>query len=431
MIQKFKAAGPLSGEVRVPGDKSISHRALMLSGLAAGVSHIEGLSPGLDVASTGACMRALGAVIETGKAGALKVQGAGKQGLAAPESALDAGNSGTTIRLLSGILAGQRFTSTISGDQYLVRRPMKRVIEPLEMMGATVESAPGGHPPLTIHGGDLEGITYYLPVPSAQVKSCVLLAGLFAGGETRVVESVPSRDHTERMLPLFGVKVTVDSLEVCVRGGSSLSACDTVVPGDPSSAAFFAAAAVLVPGSRVLLPNLTLNPTRAAFYEVLARMGARIERLNERSSAGEPVADLELSFSELKAATVEGAEVPSLIDEIPILAVVATQAHGITRIRDAGELRVKETDRIRAIADNLRAMGASVEEHAEGLDIEGPTPLAGCALDSYGDHRIAMAFSVAGLIASGETVIQDAGCADISFPGFYDLLRGLYRETQA
>ena len=428
MIQKFKAAGPLSGEVRVPGDKSISHRALMIAALAEGTSRIQGLSPGLDVTSTAACMRELGASFEPGQAHELIVRGTGKHGLKAPETELYAGNSGTTIRLLSGILAGQRFTSRISGDQYLVRRPMKRVIEPLEMMGAGIESGPGGHPPLTIHGGDLEGITYYLPVPSAQVKSCVLLAGLFAGGVTRVVESVPSRDHTERMLPLFGAPVRVDGLESSVEGGARLSACDLIVPGDPSSAAFFAAAAALVPGSRVSLPNLTLNPTRAAFFEVLRRMGARVERLNERNSAGEPVADLEVSFSSLKSATVEGAEVPSLIDEIPVLAVVATQAHGVTRIRDAGELRVKETDRIKAIAGNLRSMGAAVEEHADGLDIEGPTPLAGCALDSFGDHRIAMAFSIAGLVASGETVITDAGCADISFPGFYSLLRGLHRE---
>lgn len=428
MIQKFQKASALRGRIEVPGDKSISHRALMLAALAVGESRIEGLSPGLDVASTAACLRALGVRIEAEGKNTFIVQGAGPGALKATGGMLDAGNSGTTIRLLSGILAGQPFESRIGGDKYLNRRPMRRIIEPLEAMGARIEYGEGGLPPLTIRGGGLSGITYLLPVPSAQVKSCVLLAGLFAGGETEVVERMPSRDHTERMLPLFGVGVRVDGLRVSIEGGQTPSACNLTVPGDPSSAAFFAAAAALVPGSEILVRNITMNPTRAAFFDVLERMGVRIVRHAERSGAGEPVADLEISHGSLKAVEVGGAEVPSLIDEVPVLAVVAARAEGVTRIRDAGELRVKETDRLAALARNLTAMGAKVTETADGLDIEGPTPLNGAELDSFGDHRIAMAFSVAGLVAGGETVIRDAACADISFPGFYDLLRGLCRE---
>ncbi len=423
MNKLITSAGKFSGTVRVPGDKSISHRALMFSAMAGGESALTGLATGRDVASTAACLRALGADIgqPDGGVGAVKVLGHGGGRFARPADVLDAGNSGTTIRLLSGILAGQEFAVTISGDKYLRRRPMKRVLDPLAAMGAVIDSR-GGLPPLTIHGGGLSGIEYKLPVPSAQVKSCVLLAGLFAAGATTVVESMPSRDHTERLLPIFGVPVERGRLRCTVNGGAAPRAASLTIPGDPSSAAFFAAAAALVPGGSVLLENICLNPTRAAFFDVLEEMGAVVERLGRRSEAGEPVADLRVAHGALKAFDIGGSIIPSLIDEVPVLAVLAALAEGTSRIRDAGELRVKETDRLKAVADNLSRMGAAVRELPDGLEIDGSARLAGARIDSYGDHRIAMAFSVAGLVADGDTVIRDSSCADISFPGFYSEL---------
>ena len=414
-----------SGRISVPGDKSISHRALILSAIARGVSTIRGLATGEDVASTASCLKALGVEITKSANGPLRVRGAGEQGLTRPTAVLDAGNSGTTIRLLSGILAGQPFSSTITGDRYLRQRPMGRIIEPLAQMGARISSADNCLPPLEIAGGALKGITYQLPVASAQVKSCVLLAGLFASGRTTVVEKVPSRDHTERMLALFGTEVAREGLSVSVEGGARLSATDIDVPGDPSSASFFAAAAAIVPGGRVRIDNLCLNPTRAAFFETLAGMGARIEKINQRTQAGEPVADLVVEHGELSGCTVGGATLPSLIDEIPVLAVLATQANGLSTIRDAAELRVKETDRIRAVCENLSRMGARVRELPDGLQVKGPTQLQAATIDSFGDHRIAMAFSIAALVASGETAIENAACADISFPDFFLTLRQL------
>jgi 3-phosphoshikimate 1-carboxyvinyltransferase len=424
MNQTIKFTRKISGTVRVPGDKSISHRALMFAAMATGDSELTGLATGKDVASTAACMRELGAGIDELGTGVVKVRGVGGGQFIRPEVALDAGNSGTTIRLLSGILAGQDFATTISGDKYLCRRPMKRVIDPLEAMGARIDSE-SGLLPLTIHGGGLRGMEYALPVPSAQVKSCVLLAGLFAEGDTTVVESMPSRDHTERLLPVFGVNVECDNYRCTVSGGATPQAARVTIPGDPSSAAFFAAAAAIVPGGEVLLENICLNPTRAAFFDVLEEMGAKVERLNVRSGAGEPVADVRVAHGELKACSVGGSVIPSLVDEVPVLAVLAALAEGTSRISDAGELRVKETDRLKAVADNLGRMGVSVREMPDGLVIEGPAQLAGADINSYGDHRIAMAFSVAGLVARGETVINDASCADISFPGFYSELNRL------
>jgi len=425
MNESLHKCDRFSGQINVPGDKSISHRALMLAGIAQGTCTIRGLATGKDVASTASCLKGLGVEITKSAPDTMCVRGAGEQGLTRPAAVLDAGNSGTTIRLLSGILAGQPFNSTITGDRYLCRRPMGRIIEPLQQMGAKISSADNGLPPLEIEGGILQGITYHLPVASAQVKSCVLLAGLFASGRTTVVEKVPSRDHTERMLPLLGVEVEKEGLSVSVEGGARLSATDINVPGDPSSAAFFAAAAAMVPGGRVRIDNLCLNPTRSAFFKTLARMGARIEKTNERIQAGEPVADLIVGKGELSGCTVDGAIVPSLIDEVPMLAVLATQANGVTAIRDAAELRVKETDRIRAVSENLSRMGARVREFPDGLEIEGPTQLQAARIETFGDHRIAMAFSVAALVASGETVIENAACADISFPNFYLTLRQL------
>ena len=425
MTEIVSSTRSFRGTLRVPGDKSISHRALMLAGLAKGASRISGIATGKDVASTAGCLRALGVEVERLDPAGTSVAGVGLAGLKEPAADLDAGNSGTTLRLLSGILAGQGFTSRIGGDVYLNRRPMKRIIEPLERMGARVECAAGGLPPLAITGGNLRGIEYRLPVASAQVKSCVLLAGLFAAGRTTVIEDIPSRDHTERMLALFGVKLERDGSAVSLEPGAKLLACELTVPGDPSSAAFFAAAAALIPGGGVILENICLNPTRAAFFDVLEGMGARVERRNRRSEAGEPVADVVVGHGELKASNVGGSILPSLIDEVPVLAVLAACAQGKSEIRDAAELRVKETDRLKAVALNLARMGAKVTELPDGLRIEGPARLAGCTIDSYGDHRIAMAFSVAALAAEGETVIGDSACADISFPGFYVKLREL------
>jgi len=425
MKESLRQCERFSGRISVPGDKSISHRVLMLASIARGVSTIRGLSTGKDVASTAGCLKALGVEITRPATSLVRVCGAGERGLVQPAAVLDAGNSGTTIRLLSGILAGQPFKSTITGDKYLCRRPMGRIIEPLARMGARISSADNGLPPLEITGGSLKGITYQLPVASAQVKSCVLLAGLFASGRTTVIERAPSRDHTERMLPLFGTEVAREGLSVSVEGGARLSATEISVPGDPSSAAFFAAAAAMVPGGKVRIDNLCLNHTRAAFFEILAGMGARIEKMNERTQAGEPVADLIVEHGQLSGCTVDGAILPSLIDEIPLLAVIATQANGLSTIRDAAELRVKETDRIRAVCENLSRMGARVREFPDGLDVEGPAQLKAATVDSFGDHRIAMAFSVAALVASGETVIENAACADISFPNFYLTLRQL------
>ncbi len=425
MAQAFHRASRFAGRVTLPGDKSISHRALMFASLAEGASHFRNLATGRDVESTAGCLRALGSWIETGPEGLTRVEGRGLEGLDRSDRPLDAGNSGTTMRLLAGILAGQAFESTIDGDVYLRRRPMRRVVEPLEAMGAQISTGPDFLPPLAIRGGNLTGISYRLPVASAQVKSCVLLAGLYARGKTEVLESVPSRDHTERMLPLFGAALERRELVTAVTGGQRLRPADFTIPGDPSSAAFFAAAAAMIEGGEVLLEGICLNPTRAAFFAVLEKMGARLELREERQEAGEPVADLLVRRGSLTAVTVEGAVVPSLIDEVPVLAVLATQARGVTRIRNAEELRVKETDRLKALAVNLRALGATVTELPDGLEIEGPANLTGTTIPSFGDHRIAMAFSVAGLVAEGETAIEDPGCAEISLPGFYPLLREL------
>ncbi len=370
------------------------------------------------------------------------LEGPGIAGWQAPAAPLDAGNSGTTMRLLLGLLASRPFTATLTGDASLCRRPMDRVVEPLRRMGARISGREGGRrAPLTIRGGGLRAIHHDSPVASAQVKSAILLAGLFAAGRTSVREPALSRDHTERLLPLFGVAVERDGLLVAVDGGQILAApARLAIPGDPSAAAFYLAAALLCPGSRITLQGVGVNPTRTGFLEVLQAMGARVrvEAVRELqpgggpagSSAtaggpGEPVADLTAESSELRAVDVGGDLIPRLIDEIPILAVLATQARGTTRIRDAAELRVKETDRLTAIAEELRRLGARVDEHPGGLDIHGPTPLRGAVVSSRGDHRMAMALAVAGLVAAGETVIAGATSAAVSDPGFFSNLRRL------
>lgn len=410
----------LRGRFTVPGDKSISHRALMLAAIAEGESHITGLAIGADVQSTKACMQQLGVEMEASD-NALIVKGRGASGLRASARPLAAGNSGTTMRLLSGILATQPFSTTLLGDASLSRRPMRRIIAPLELMGAKIEAAAEGTAPLTIHGGALQGITYEMPVASAQVKSCVLFAGLHAAGETTVIEPRATRDHSERMLRAMGAELHGDGTRVRVAR-SRLQGASLAIPGDFSSAAFLLAAALLLPQSEALLLNINLNPTRIALLEVLNQMGATLMPTALRNTDSEPIADLHVRTQRLHGVKVNEAIVPQLIDEIPILAVLATQAEGETVITGARELRVKESDRLAALATNLRAMGAQCEELPDGLIIQGPTRLHGAVLDSFYDHRIAMAFAIAGLRAEATTTILHSECVDISFPGFFELL---------
>ncbi len=416
----IKSKSRIAGEITVPGDKSISHRALILAAMADGESRINGLSTARDVQSTRQCLLDLGVRMKV-DADALRVTGKGKYGFKAPKKTLDAGNSGTTIRLLSGVLAAQKFISTITGDASLRNRPMRRIIEPLENMGATIESA-SYKAPLTIQGGPLRSIDYASTIASAQVKSCILLAGLYANGITRITEPTPSRDHTERMLEAFGVQAQYSLGGAGVKGPANLQATEIVVPGDISSAAFFLVAASLLPDSEISLLNIGINPTRLGIYDALLAMKANIHMSPAQVINMEPRADILARSSQLFSATLAGSMIPRIIDEIPVLAVAATQATGTTVIRDAAELRIKESDRIAAVAENLQKMGANVRETKDGLVITGPTPLKGAEIDCHDDHRIAMSFAIAGLIARGETVIKGAECVEISFPGFFQLL---------
>jgi 3-phosphoshikimate 1-carboxyvinyltransferase len=427
MIQSVKRASSLSGSVKLPGDKSISHRYAMLASLADGRSQIRHFASSRDCHSTLDCLRALGVEIsEDGDT--VLIGGRGLLGFRAPGGLLDAGNSGTTMRLLSGILAGQPFQSTITGDDSLRKRPMGRVIEPLRLMGAVVLSGDQGRPPLTIRGGRLSAVRYPLPVASAQVKSCVLLAGLYADGVTAVEEPVPTRDHTEIALREFGAEVRQEGSWVEVEPAPKLAARSLDVPGDLSGAAFFLVAAAIVPGSRLGLSGVSLNRRRRALLDYLVSAGLDVTVENESVQAGEARGDLSVRFAEralLKGLPpIRGALTAALIDEIPVLSILGAQAAGVLEIADARELRVKECDRISAIAGNLRAMGAEVEERPDGLAVSGGRPLRGADVLTEGDHRIAMAFAVAALAAEGETKIHDAECADISFPGFFETLEG-------
>lgn len=424
MDQHFQAAKQMRGSVYVPGDKSISHRAIMFGALANGETTITNPGPGQDVRSTLSCFLQMG-VKHRLEQHQLSVFGLGTNGLIAPQTDLDCGNSGTTMRLISGILAGQNFNSTLVGDSSLSARPMTRIIKPLEQMGAKIQASSKGTAPLQISGTAIEPTHYQSPVASAQIKSCVLCAGLFASGRTSVTEPALSRDHTENMLPAFGVAVERDSLTVSIDGKADLSPSHVDVPGDISSAAFLMVAAAILPDSEVLLHNVGMNPTRTGIIDVLETMGVRLEKTNSRIMQGEARSDLIVRSSSLKATEISGDLIPKLIDEIPILAIAATQAEGKTVIADAHELRVKETDRIAALETNLRAMGVELEVWEDGFSIEGPQKLNGAKLKTFHDHRIAMAFSIAALIASGETCIQGAECAEISYPGFYDTLKGL------
>lgn len=417
-------ASSFRGTFRVPGDKSISHRLAILAALAEGRSRLLGFSPAADCLSTLSCLEALGVEVElsqTSTGPRVEIEGRGFEGLGQPRSPLDCGNSGTTLRLLSGVLAGRPFGSTLTGDPSLRRRPMQRVAEPLRAMGADIWLADGGRPPVSILGASLRPIDWRPDVPSAQVKTAVLLAGLQAAGLTTVRETVPTRDHTERWLPLFGASLTRAEGEVSVRGPARLSPLSCHVPGDASSAAFLLIAALLLPGSEVKLEQVLLNPSRAAFLRVLREMGAGLEWRVEAESP-EPVGWIRARSSELRARDLDPAELPSVIDEVPALAVALALANGTSRVRGAAELRVKESDRLQALAEGLTRMGAAVEERPDGLVISGPCRLRGATVRSFGDHRIAMALAVAALTAEGPTRIEGASCVSISFPGFFELL---------
>jgi len=421
-----RPARNIRGSVRLPGDKSISHRYAMLAGIAEGPSRLENYSTGADCASTLGCMRALGVKWERKPDGdnVIEVQGSGMS-LTAPSRALDCGNSGSTMRMLSGIASGQRFTSEMIGDASLSRRPMERVIKPLSAMGAQIASREG-KPPLHITGGSLKAIDYKIPVASAQVKSCLLFAGLFADGETCVEEPLRTRDHGEVALRAFGVhldrKNAAAGNEVRVRGGQRLRGLETRIPGDLSSAAFFLCAAGLFPGSELTVPSLLMNPTRARLLDILVQMGLRISVTQLEEINGELVGTLQVEGGKLKGARISGGDSAALIDEIPVLAAIAPFTEQGIEVRDAKELRVKESDRIAAVATNLRKMGATAEEFEDGLKIPGGQSLHGAELDSFDDHRIAMAFAVAALRASGETVISGAESAAISYPAFFQTL---------
>lgn len=424
---KIRRAPTIHTELEVPGDKSISHRAVMLAAMSNGACVIRGFLPSEDCLCTVAAMRALGIEIENADETTLIVHGKSRV-FTAPKTAIDCGNSGTTMRLLAGLLAGQPFRSRLTGDASLSKRPMRRVMEPLAKMGATFTAeGKDGRPPLVIEGGDLQPIEFLSPVASAQVKSAVLLAGMFAKGKTSVTEPSQSRDHTERMLEYFLVRPQKNALTVTLHGGQTPESRDFQVPGDISSAAFWLVAAAAQPRSQLLVKNVGLNETRTGVLAVLLRMGAQIREVVENAQA-EPLGVIEVRGARLKATEIFGKEIPNLIDELPILAVAAALALGTTTIRDAGELRVKETDRLAAIATNLRAMGGQVQETEDGLLITGGVPLQGARLDSFGDHRIAMAFAIAGLFADGETTITHTECVETSYPGFFQTLEKILTE---
>ena len=429
-VKEIKAMGALKGEVQIPGDKSISHRAVMLGSIARGTTEISHFLSGADCLSTIHCFQKMGIEIEQSTDHVL-VHGRGLRGLKAPQGILDTGNSGTTTRLICGILSGQNFSSVLSGDDSLNSRPMKRIMDPLNQMGARITSIQDNNcAPLRIEPGTLHGIRYVSPVASAQVKSSVLLAGLYADSPVSVTEPVLSRNHTELMLGSFGADISSE-LHADGSATASVSPCAELygqkiqVPGDISSAAYFIAAGLLVPGSRLLVKNVGINPTRAGFLEICRKMGADIGYLNRQSQGGEETADLLVTPKPLTGTVIEGAVIPSLIDEIPILAVMAAFAEGTTVIRDAAELKVKETNRIQTVTENLLAMGAEIIPTEDGMIIHGTGALKGTQIQSHLDHRIAMAFSVAALAAEGTTTILDSQCVDVSYPGFFAQLMDL------
>lgn len=425
---KIFPAKSIKGQLILPGDKSISHRTALIASIAEGKSEIEGFATSKDCHSTLNCLRDLGISIEETN-NKLIINGVKKNGLSKANQPLDAENSGSTMRMLSGILAGQPFTTEITGDQSLCRRPMKRIVTPLRQMGANIEATNNDFAPLRISGGNLKAIKYDMPVASAQVKSCVLFAGLFAEGNTTVCEPAPTRNHTELMLTDFGAKITSEANCITISGDSILQAQHYYVPGDISSAAFLIAATLLLPNSELLLSSVGINPTRRAILDILIELGANIQFVNQRIQHGEAISDLLIKSSELVSndnnRILKGNIIANIIDEIPILSILATQVKNGLIIREANELRVKESDRIRAIVDNLRAMKVEVEEYSDGFAIAGQQQLIGTTIDSMNDHRIAMCFTIAGLIAKGETEIINSECVDVSFPGFFNKLSSI------
>jgi 3-phosphoshikimate 1-carboxyvinyltransferase len=422
---KLQPGGALTGEARVPGDKSISHRAIMLGALAHGTTHVEGFLEGEDALATLAAFRAMGVEILGPQNGSVTIRGVGLRGLKAPEEPLDLGNAGTGMRLMCGLMAGQCFDVELTGDASLCSRPMGRVIDPLTRMGARIQSADGGRPPLSISGGQrLRGIHYDLPMASAQVKSCVLLAGLYSEGRTSITEPAPTRDHTERMLRGFGCEVQCDGGVVSLSGGDNLRACDIDIPADISSAAFFLVAASIAPGSDILLTHVGVNPTRIGVVNILRLMGANITLQNQREVGGEPVADIRVRYAPLRGIEIPLDQVPLAIDEFPALFIAAACAEGRTVLRGAEELRVKESDRIAAMAEGLNTLGVRNEVLEDGIIIDGGA-IGGGVIHTYHDHRIAMAFAIAALLAAREITVLDCDHVATSFPGFIKLAGGL------
>lgn len=420
---KLRQSAPLRGDFTVPGDKSISHRAVMFGALAQGATHITGFLMGEDCLSTIDCFRSMGVSIAVAGQ-SVTVHGVGLHGLRAPAAALYTGNSGTTTRLLCGILAGQRFSCTMTGDASICKRPMGRVITPLRQMGASIDGVDGNYCPLNLGGGMLHGITYTLPVASAQLKSAILLAGLYASSPTTVIEPAPSRDHTERMLRALGASVHTEDNRITLTPPHELRAQDIAVPADISSAAFFLVAAAIIPGSCLTIRNVGVNPTRTGILDVLRAMGADIEMTNARGGA-EPVCDLTVQYAPLHGVEIGGAVIPRLIDELPVLAVAAACAQGETVIRDAQELKVKESNRIAAMVTELQKAGADVAETGDGMIIRGGKPLHGAAFATYGDHRIAMSMAVCALACAGESEILQPEVVAISYPDFFHTLAAL------
>lgn len=421
--QRVLPVSRIAGEVTVPGDKSISHRSIMLGSLARGKTLVTGFLHGEDNHATLEAFRSMGVTIEERAGGLLEISGKGLHGLSEPTDVIDCGNSGTTMRLMTGLLSGQAFFSVLTGDQYLRRRPMKRVTEPLTQMGAKICGREGGEKaPLGIQGSSLAAISYNSPIASAQVKSALLLAGLYASGPTKVCEPHRSRDHSERMLSYFGAELEVFEGGVSIQPNPELTGREVVIPGDISSAAFFLVAALITPGSELLIRHVGINPTRSGVIDILQQMGGAIELVDPRDVSGEPVADLLVKHSQLKGIDIHGEMIPRAIDEFPVISVAAAFAEGETIIRDAHELRVKETDRIAAMVSELAKLGVPVEARDDGMVIQGGETLQGASVDSYGDHRIAMSMGVAGLRCRGEMTINNTECTATSFPGFWELL---------
>jgi len=416
----------LKGNISVPGDKSISHRSLILGSIAQGETRIYNFLNSLDCLKTFECMQSLGSEIELGEDNFIKIKGKGLYGLQEPKDMLEVGNSGTTIRLLAGLLSGQNFYSVLNGDHSIRKRPMKRVVQPLRLMGADIWGREDGQlAPLSIKGSLLNPLQYTLPVASAQVKSALLLAGLYAAGETIIKEPLPTRDHTERMLSIMQADIMMSHQEIIIIGGKFLKGTDLFIPGDISSAAYFIAAASILKDSKIVISQVGVNPTRTGIIKILKSMGAKINILNYQIKSNEPQADLEIEYSELKGISIMPEEVPFLIDELPLIALVATQAQGKTIVSGAKELRVKETDRLKAIVSELKKLGANIKEKEDGFIVVGPSKLQGAACESYHDHRIAMSLAIAALLAEGKTVIKNSECIDISFPGFENTLQKL------